>query len=118
MARPTKGKDPLDVRITIRVSRNAFEKLQDAALAAGLSVAETARRRIEGVKIPDRGSITLANEMRQLRKELARQGGLIKHLYNEKQFEPELTREALNSQTANYRKVNEVLELVREKLEK
>lgn len=118
MARPMKGKEPLDRILAIRVSRSALAKLKGAALAAGLSIGEIVRRRIEGVKIPDRGSITLANEMRQLRQELARQGGLIKHLYNEKQFEPELTREALNSQTANYRKVNEVLELVREKLER
>lgn len=55
---------------------------------------------MSGIYIPNKDYMILIRELRAMRQELIRQGGLIKHLYNETQFEPELTRQAWNKQIA------------------
>ena len=85
-------------RIIFRCTPELRQKLNDAAVASGLTLCDVVRRRLSGIHVPARGNIVLTQELRVLRQELVRQGGLIKHLYNEKQFEPELTRAAWNKQ--------------------
>ena len=50
--------------------------------------------------MPNEDDIVLIHGLRVLRQELIRQGGLVRHLYNEAKFEPELTRQAWNKQIA------------------
>ena len=100
MARPYKNAEPLNKVINIRVTASAYKKLEDAATASGLAMYEVVRRRLSGVRVPNKDYIMLIHELRVMRQELARQGGLIKYLYNEAKFEPELTRQAWNRQIA------------------
>lgn len=100
MPRPLKNAEPLNKLINIRVTESTFQKLEDAATASGLAIYDVIRRRLAGVRVPNKDYIVLIHELRVLRQELIRQGGLIKHLYNEAKFEPELTRQAWNKQIA------------------
>ena len=100
MPRPLKDVEPLNKLINIRVTESTFQKLEDAATASGLALYDVIRRRLSGVRVPNKDYIVLIHELRVLRQELIRQGGLIKHLYNEAKFEPELTRQAWNKQIA------------------
>ncbi|WP_303148033.1 hypothetical protein [uncultured Cloacibacillus sp.] len=100
MPRPLKDVEPLNKLINIRVTESTFQKLEDAATASSLALYDVIRRRLSGVRVPNKDYIVLIHELRVLRQELIRQGGLIKHLYNEAKFEPELTRQAWNKQIA------------------
>ena len=100
MPRPLKDVEPLNKLLNIRVTESTFQKLEDAATASGLALYDVIRRRLSGVRVPNKDYIVLIHELRVLRQELIRQGGLIKHLYNEAKFEPELTRQAWNKQIA------------------
>ena len=106
MVRPYKNAEPLNKVINIRVTASAYKKLEDAS---GLAMYEVVRRRLSGVRVPNKDYIMLIHELRVLRQELNRQGGLIKHLYNEAKFEPELTRQAWNRQIAV---LNEITSLI------
>lgn len=100
MPRPMKNAEPLNRWIHIRVTESLIRKLEDAAITSGLELYEVIRRRLSGVRVPNKDYIILIRELRAMRQELIRQGGLIKHLYNEAKFEPELTRQAWNKQIA------------------
>lgn len=98
MPRPMKNVEPLNKWVHIRITESLMTKLADAAAASGLELYDVIRRRLSGVRVPNRDYIVLIRELRVMRQELVRQGGLIKHLYSERKFEPELTREAWNKQ--------------------
>lgn len=98
MPRPMKSAEPLNRWIHIRVTESLIRKLEDAAITSGLELYEVIRRRLSGVRVPNKDYMILIRELRAMRQELVRQGGLIKHLYNEAKFEPELTRQAWNKQ--------------------
>lgn len=100
MPRPMKNTEPLNRWIHIRVTESLIRKLEDAAITSGLELYEVIRRRLSGVRVPNKDYIILIRELRAMRQELIRQGGLIKHLYNEAKFKPELTRQAWNKQIA------------------
>lgn len=95
-----KEKKRMDSTVIFRCSIQLREKLENAATASGLTLGDVIRRRLSGVRVPNKDYIVLIHELRVLRQELIRQGGLIKHLYNEAKFEPELTRQAWNKQIA------------------
>ena len=100
MPRPLKDAEPLNEWIHIRVTKSVKAKLENASTASGLELYDVIRRRLSGVRVPNKDYIVLIHELRVLRQELIRQGGLVKHLYNEAKFEPELTRQAWNKQIA------------------
>lgn len=100
MPRPLKDAEPLSEWIHIRVTKSVKAKLENASTASGLELYDVIRRRLSGVRVPNKDYIVLIHELRVLRQELIRQGGLVKHLYNEAKFEPELTRQAWNKQIA------------------
>lgn len=98
--RKIKDKKNLDNRIVFRCTQQLREKLDNAAVASGMTLCDVIRRKLSGIYIPNKDYMILIRELRAMRQELIRQGGLIKHLYNETQFEPELTRQAWNKQIA------------------
>lgn len=115
MARPKK-EEPLEKLINIRVSKKTHERLQDVAKASGLRMYDVVRRRLEGVQIPDRTEIELLEKVICLRQALIKQGGLIKYLYNQNPFEPELTRSLLQKQENAVDSANRLLNMMEEKL--
>ena len=98
--RKMKDKKNLDNRIIFRCTQQLREKLDNAAVASGMTLCDVIRRKLSGIYIPNKDYMILIRELRAMRQELIRQGGLIKHLYNEAKFEPELTRQAWNKQIA------------------
>ena len=109
MPRPLKDAEPLSEWIHIRVTKSVKAKLENASTASGLELYDVIRRRLSGVRVPNKDYIVLIHELRVLRQELIRQGGLVKHLYNEAKFEPELTRQAWNKQIAVMDEITEAV---------
>lgn len=71
----TKGPQPLDAVVSLRLTKSEKERLQDDADLAGLSMSELVRRRYFGRPI-------IANADAVMLKELRRIGGLIKDTHN------------------------------------
>lgn len=71
----TKGPQPLDAVVNVRLTKSEKERLQDDADLAGLSMSELVRRRYFGRPI-------IANVDAVMLKELRRIGGLIKDTHN------------------------------------
>lgn len=109
MPRPMKNAEPLNKWIHIRVTESLIQKLNNAAITSGLELYDVIRRRLSGVYVPNRDYIVLINELRAMRQELIRQGGLVKHLYNEAKFAPELTRQAWNKQIAVLEEITKLI---------
>ena len=65
-----------NVRLYLRVNEDEHEAIKGKAKLSGLSVSEYARRQALGFKVCSKFDFNVLNELR-------RQGGLIKHLYNE-----------------------------------
>jgi len=83
MPRPLKiPQERLSNIINIRVTAKQKSKLEGIARASGLTMYEVMRRKIDGLKIPNKERLIVIDEIRLLRQELAKQGGLIKHLYS------------------------------------
>ena len=67
-------------RFTVSLTTEQYERLAIAAEATGLRLSELVRRRVNGVTIPQ-VHVGIMQGQKNLIAELARQGGLIKHLY-------------------------------------
>lgn len=110
MGRPRKySNEPLDKVLHIRVTSAMKEKIKEAAAASNLTEYEVIRRRMLGLKIPHKERLLMIHEVRLLRQELARQGGLIKHLYSENPINKEETMNLLKNQNETIKKINSLL---------
>jgi hypothetical protein len=69
-------KDPLDQRITIRLSRAEKDQLTEDANLAGLTTSELIRRRYFGKPIIAATDAAMIRELRRV-------GGLLKHIFNQ-----------------------------------
>lgn len=67
-------------RFSVSLTQEQYDRLSAVAEASGLRLSELVRRRVNGVAIP-RAHIGVMQAIKNLTGELARQGGLIKHLY-------------------------------------
>lgn len=112
MARPYKEKTPLKHVVAARLSDTEMQKLDCATMASGLSKAEVVRRKIAEIAIPHKERILLIDEIKRLRLALNKQGGLIKHCFTENPFDPELTREAIETQNDTIRIIGATLSLI------
>ena len=101
--------EPMSEIINIRCTASTKKKLSEAAIASGLSLREVIRRKINGLKIPRKEKILLICELREVRRELARQGGLIKHLYNENPINKKESGRALNAQKIVFERLGELI---------
>lgn len=72
----TKGIEPLDAVINVRLTASEKVRLREDADLAGLTMSELVRRRYFGRPI-------IANADAVMLKELRRLGGLLKHIHNE-----------------------------------
>jgi len=96
----TKGPEPLDAVINVRLASWEKTRLKEDADLAGLSIAELVRRRYFGRPI-------IANADAVMLKELRRIGGLLKHVNNEsKGIYSKQTEEALVALKEYFRKLN------------
>lgn len=77
-----KKNERLSEVIVIRITPSQKNQLDDVASASNLNRYEVIRRQLDNLKIPHRETLNLVNELRVLRQELGRQGGLLKSLYN------------------------------------
>ena len=85
MPRPLKDAEPLNEWIHIRVTKSVKEKLENASTASGLELYDVIRRRLSGVRVPNKDYIVLIHELRVLRQEFVLMvcGGIIqKHNYS------------------------------------
>lgn len=81
MARPYKEPpEPMSIRIIFRCTPDLKKKIEDMAAAANLTEGEVIRRKMKGMRIPNREHIYLIDEIGALRQQVSKQGGLIKHL--------------------------------------
>jgi Ribbon-helix-helix protein, copG family len=69
-------KEPLDQRITIRLSRAEKDQLTEDANLAGLTTSELIRRRYFGKPIIAATDAAMIRELRRV-------GGLLKHIFNQ-----------------------------------
>ncbi len=67
-------------RFSVSLTQEQYDRLVEAAEASGLRLSELVRRRVNGVEIP-RVHVGIMQAIKNLTGELARQGGLIKHIY-------------------------------------
>lgn len=110
MARPYKNpQEILDRRITIRITKSLKKKITAVAEASNLTENDVARRRLAGLKIPHKERLLMIHEVRLLRQELARQGGLIKHLYSENPISKEEVVSLLKMQKETIKKISLLL---------
>ena len=69
-------------RFSVSLTREQYDRLAAAAEASGLTLSDLVRRRINGVTIPQ-VHVGIMQALKNLTGELARQGGLIKHTFEE-----------------------------------
>ena len=72
----TKGNEPLDAMLRLRLTASEKERLREDADLAGLSMSELVRRRYCGRPIIANADVIMIKELRRL-------GGLVKHVHNE-----------------------------------
>lgn len=82
MARPWKFNEPLEHIIKIRCTSSERQRFLDMAEGAGLSVADVLRRKLLGLKIPDKTQINTLFAVKNLERQLRKIGGLIKHVHS------------------------------------
>ena len=93
----------LTEHINIRVTPKERIQIQEQAEISGLTVSEYSRRRISGCYIPSKIERGMLYELR-------RQGGLLKHLFNEAQgMYSENFSDALNSVNLFIKKLEEII---------
>ena len=81
----------LTEHINIRVTPKELRQIQEQAEISGLTISEYSRRRISGHRV-------VSKIEREMIFELRRQGGLIKHIFNESQgMYSEKTAEAIGN---------------------
>lgn len=98
MARPMKRDERLSEMVVIRMTPSQKSRLDDVASAANLNRYEIIRRQLDNLKIPHRETINLVNELRVLRQEIGRQGGLLKNLYKTNPINVEESLQLLKKQ--------------------
>ena len=104
--------------INIRCTPSMKRALEEAACLSNLTVREIIRRKLRGVRIPNRDCAVFIAELRALRREAARQGGLIKHLYNVNPVSPEESAAALNKQTDTLFRISLFIERLEKEMER
>ena len=75
MARPLKYKEPLDHVIKIRCTSKEHERFLDVAQGSGLSVSDVLRRKLLGLKIPDKTHILTLYAVKNLERRVFEVGG-------------------------------------------
>ena len=105
-------RETLSKMIIVRCTPAMKSRLEETALLTNLPLGEVIRRRLAGTKIPARGQVVLVNNLRELRRELARQGGLIKHLYNENPVNQHESAAALNEQSLAFLRISLLIEKI------
>lgn len=82
MARPWKFDEPLAHVIKIRCTSSERERFLEMAEGTGLSVADVLRRKLLGLKIPDKTQLNTLYAVKNLERQLRKIGGLIKHIHS------------------------------------
>lgn len=83
MARPWKFDEPLTHIIKIRCTSSERDKFLAMAEGTGLSVADVLRRKLLGLRIPDKTQLNTLFAIKILERQLRKIGGLIKHIHSQ-----------------------------------
>lgn len=110
MKRKRQEREYLRERVIFRCSSSLRKKIEDVATASSLTVGDVIRRKLSGLKIPQHEQMVKVYEIRELRRELARQGGLLKHLYNINPVNKDESAAALAMQIMIFKKINLLIE--------
>ncbi|CAB3804351.1 hypothetical protein LMG28614_06015 [Paraburkholderia ultramafica] len=78
-----KDSEPLNARITVRLSERERERLSEDANLAGLTLSELLRRRYFGRPIAANIDRAVIKELMHVRAVINRAGGLVKHVHLE-----------------------------------
>lgn len=76
-------------RFSVSLTEEQYSRLSEAVEASGIKLSELVRRRVNGVEIPQ-VHVGIIQGLKNLCSELARQGGLIKHIYK---IQPQYSKE-------------------------
>lgn len=118
LGRPKKKEERFSEVVVIRMTPSQKSQLDDVANAANLNRYEVIRRQLGNLKIPHRETLNLTNELRVLRQELGRQGGLLKNLYNTSPVNAEASLQLLKQQEKIIIKIGLLVEKIEsEKIE-
>lgn len=112
MARPEKKGEKLSEVIVIRLTLSQKKHIDEVAIAANLTRYEVMRRRLDNLKIPHRETLNLINELRVLRQELGRQGGLLKNLYKQHPINTEASLQLLKKQEGTIIEIGALVEKI------
>lgn len=82
MARPWKEPELLNKRVIFRCSELLYEKIRDAATAAGLTQCDMIRRKLSGIRVPDRSLVNFMYLARTLRADYIRQQNIMQAILN------------------------------------
>lgn len=80
MTRPQKEPELLQERIIFRCGKELYDKIHDAALAAGLTQSDVMRRKLSRIKIQDKTQLEMLGELATLRQLCMRQVQLLKNI--------------------------------------
>lgn len=98
MARPWKFKEPLNHIIKIRCTSEERKYFHEMAMSSGLSISDVLRRKLLGLKIPDKTHLFILYAVKNLEGQVRKIGGLIKHIYSESPEYSEATSLLLREQ--------------------
>jgi len=108
-----KYKEPLDHVIKIRCTSKEHERFLDVAQGSGLSVSDVLRRKLLGLKIPDKTHILTLYAVKNLERRVFEVGGLIKRIYGESPACLEDISPLLREQEAALREITRLLRELR-----
>lgn len=111
------NKERLSEIINIRCTPSMKRMLEDAACVSNLPLREVVRRKLRGVRIPNKDYVVFINELRGLRREVARQGGLIKHSYTVSPISQAESAAALSAQKNIFFKIGFFIDRLEKELE-
>lgn len=104
--------------IKVRFSADEKKYLKQQADAAGITLSELIRRRLYGIRIASRAETQTFNTLIVIRNQLAKLGGLFKHLYTMNPIYSKETAEALQFAIKNSGEVEAMIRILRNDFER
>lgn len=114
MTRPQKEPELLQERIIFRCGKELYDKIHDAALAAGLTQSDVMRRKLSRIKIQDRTQLEMLGQLATLRQLCIRQVQLLKQVNIDPENDTEKTS-CIETQKALIKKIEKIMDSFEER---
>lgn len=109
MTRPQKEPELLQERIIFRCGKELYDKIHDAALAAGLTQSDVMRRKLSRIKIQDKTQLEMLGQLATLRQLCIRQVQLLKQVNIDPENDTEKTS-CIETQKALIKKIERIMD--------